>query len=383
MSQSLIEQAAKRPSMLPRKALKPSMSTSQPLAFNVIPSLDAIIENSPEKKPVRDALSAASLNRQRGFGAPSRMFLGGGMKARADGIFSRPALNPHVYSSTASGANGIKLSREFFKSEQPIQTKGIQEQENQGKSTTENTHDDDDASVDTSITSIATHQSSSSNSSVTTSNGETHPPQFSGNISIDTQDRLLKLQNMLTRMNRSENASGDASRRSRYKEYEVPLKDEQNSHAGSHATTTTTSLSTRTRRRSSSVPLNYAEDNLSRSTSRAHQSSARSQAAKAAGPSGPRRVSNILPSVRPDVEAAAGLPRTGRVAGLSASVSASDSNPTPAAVTRAEKLKKPPAPLKDVVAFVDVRTAEGDDAGKIFVEMLKGLGAKVCCFPFT
>lgn len=35
------------------------------------------------------------------------------------------------------------------------------------------------------------------------------------------------------------------------------------------------------------------------------------------------------------------------------------------------------APLKDVVAYVDVRTAEGDDASAVFVEMLKSLGARV------
>jgi hypothetical protein len=33
--------------------------------------------------------------------------------------------------------------------------------------------------------------------------------------------------------------------------------------------------------------------------------------------------------------------------------------------------------LKGVVAFVDVRTEDGDEANAIFVEMLKGLGARV------
>ncbi|KAI0783004.1 hypothetical protein C8Q75DRAFT_726757 [Abortiporus biennis] len=32
--------------------------------------------------------------------------------------------------------------------------------------------------------------------------------------------------------------------------------------------------------------------------------------------------------------------------------------------------------LKDCTIFVDVRTDEGDDAGSLFVDMLKGLGAK-------
>lgn len=35
--------------------------------------------------------------------------------------------------------------------------------------------------------------------------------------------------------------------------------------------------------------------------------------------------------------------------------------------------------FKGVVAFVDVRTADGEDASPIFVEMLKSLGARVNC----
>ena len=34
--------------------------------------------------------------------------------------------------------------------------------------------------------------------------------------------------------------------------------------------------------------------------------------------------------------------------------------------------------LKDCIIFVDVRTEDGDEAGGLFVEMLKGLGARVC-----
>jgi hypothetical protein len=33
--------------------------------------------------------------------------------------------------------------------------------------------------------------------------------------------------------------------------------------------------------------------------------------------------------------------------------------------------------LKSCTIFVDVRTDDGDDAGGLFVDMLKGLGAKV------
>ena len=34
--------------------------------------------------------------------------------------------------------------------------------------------------------------------------------------------------------------------------------------------------------------------------------------------------------------------------------------------------------LKDCIIFVDVRTEEGEDAGALFVDMLRGLGARVC-----
>lgn len=33
--------------------------------------------------------------------------------------------------------------------------------------------------------------------------------------------------------------------------------------------------------------------------------------------------------------------------------------------------------LKECIIFVDVRTDDGDDAGSLFVDMLKGLGARV------
>jgi hypothetical protein len=33
--------------------------------------------------------------------------------------------------------------------------------------------------------------------------------------------------------------------------------------------------------------------------------------------------------------------------------------------------------LKDCVIFVDVKTEDGEDAGSLFVDMLRGLGAKV------
>jgi hypothetical protein len=41
----------------------------------------------------------------------------------------------------------------------------------------------------------------------------------------------------------------------------------------------------------------------------------------------------------------------------------------------------PNAPLRSCVIFVDVRTAQGEDAGSLFIDMLRGLGAKVGFHP--
>ncbi|EUC62480.1 PTCB-BRCT domain protein [Rhizoctonia solani AG-3 Rhs1AP] len=41
----------------------------------------------------------------------------------------------------------------------------------------------------------------------------------------------------------------------------------------------------------------------------------------------------------------------------------------------------PNAPLRACVIFVDVRTADGEDAGSLFVDMLRGLGAKIVSRP--
>lgn len=37
--------------------------------------------------------------------------------------------------------------------------------------------------------------------------------------------------------------------------------------------------------------------------------------------------------------------------------------------------------LKDCIIFVDVRTEEGEDAAALFIDMLRGLGARVSLWP--
>lgn len=61
-----------------------------------------------------------------------------------------------------------------------------------------------------------------------------------------------------------------------------------------------------------------------------------------------------------------------------AHVSRLGTTPGASSVTKQSSLKV----LKSCTIFVDVRTDDGDDAGGLFVDMLRGLGAKVCTFFF-
>lgn len=54
------------------------------------------------------------------------------------------------------------------------------------------------------------------------------------------------------------------------------------------------------------------------------------------------------------------------------------SSPPPASVGPSTSASSVPLEiLKDCVIFVDVKTEDGEDAGSLFVDMLRGLGAKV------
>jgi hypothetical protein len=53
------------------------------------------------------------------------------------------------------------------------------------------------------------------------------------------------------------------------------------------------------------------------------------------------------------------------------------SSPAAAAGPSTQASSVPLDILKDCVIFVDVKTEDGEDAGSLFVDMLKGLGAKV------
>ncbi|KAG0152155.1 hypothetical protein CROQUDRAFT_650235 [Cronartium quercuum f. sp. fusiforme G11] len=299
-------QIPKRPSMLPRRTVKASQSSSSTSPM----SLDAIVENSPAKPVVRDALGAGSLNLSRGHNVPPKVIFTGGIKAKAIEFYNRQ----HAFLQKPAPESQPLMTKDVPKLVAASVTTPVAEDV-----------EDDGGAADVSANSFMSNQSVESTSTTT-----------SANISQDTQDRLLKLQAMLTRMNvpRTEKPA--------YEEYEVPLKDSEDSEdRGVRAT--------RSRRRS--VSVGAPSHTGSRLKSRASASGLRNAS---------RRESSILPSA--EIE--------GRGAGPS----------------RAEDRLKKVLPLKDVVALVDVRTAEGDEAGRVFVEMLRGLGAKVPTrptFPLT
>ncbi|GAA5907610.1 hypothetical protein JCM5296_007202 [Sporobolomyces johnsonii] len=214
--------------------------------------------------------------------------------------------------------------------------------------------------------------------------------------SEETAKRLANLQSMLSRLqmprqstggggvsaaeSRRVSAEGIAGTGSR--DYEVPIAPPAESGparkvarrtslpvASSSSSSTTTSTATGYRRRSSAasrpiggiINTGSAAGPLSQSTS----SSSAGPSVTSTRPAARRISSSFLPS----------------------NASSSFSFDQPAASTSAaglaESVGKPKSAnvLQGVVAFVDVRTAEGDDSGMIFVDMLKGMGARVTTRP--
>lgn len=80
------------------------------------------------------------------------------------------------------------------------------------------------------------------------------------------------------------------------------------------------------------------------------------------------------PTIHQDLASKKEIQAPRRTSVLSSSVSTA----TISAISEGEVSSKPRNNvLKGVVAYVDVRTLEGDDAGMIFVDMLKSMGARV------
>lgn len=113
----------------------------------------------------------------------------------------------------------------------------------------------------------------------------------------------------------------------------------------------------------STPPPNKASGSKSKATERSQPSSQSTRSGlrsgshpDAVGPRGTSKAPSKSQAIDP------------RVSRLSSNAAASSST------TKPSSLKV----LKSCTIFVDVRTDDGDDAGGLFVDMLKGLGAKVC-----
>ncbi|KAL7413104.1 hypothetical protein BDY24DRAFT_340990 [Mrakia frigida] len=92
-----------------------------------------------------------------------------------------------------------------------------------------------------------------------------------------------------------------------------------------------------------------------------------------------RRLSSILPSSSNRRDSSSSSEGDSSFTG---GVSLTSSKSTGSVGSLAHQIDKDGAKaLSGVVAFVDVRTAEGDEAGGMFVEILRGLGAKVLVRP--
>ncbi|BGP02184.1 BRCT domain-containing protein [Rhodotorula toruloides] len=203
--------------------------------------------------------------------------------------------------------------------------------------------------------------------------------------SEETARRLANLQNMLSRLQMPKPAAGPALRRLSDGAValagvgEVPLPPPSTGEIGS-----------RTARRASRVPLitpvpsasapniHIAPQLPSTSISRRRSSIAPPRAPSSGGNLGDTSAlstASAPASSRPATARRLSVSTTLPTAGASSSFSLGSS--APPAGQRKDKA------LQGVVAFVDVRTAEGDDSGMIFVDMLKGLGARVTTRPST
>ncbi|GAA5920361.1 hypothetical protein JCM1841_005586 [Sporobolomyces salmonicolor] len=216
--------------------------------------------------------------------------------------------------------------------------------------------------------------------------------------SEETAKRLANLQSMLSRLqmprqstgggggstagSRRVSAEGIAGTGSR--DYLVPIAPPAESGparkvarrtslpVASSSNSGTTTITATGQRRRSSVASRSIGGIINTGSTSGPLSQSTSSASASAGP--------FVPSTRPAAR---------RISSsfLPSNASSSFSFDQPAASTSgaglAESVGKPKSAnvLQGVVAFVDVRTAEGDDSGMIFVDMLKGMGARVTTRP--
>ena len=126
-------------------------------------------------------------------------------------------------------------------------------------------------------------------------------------------------------------------------------------------------------RRHASRRASYVMHNLSQSLSALPDSPPKR---KEKGPMGPPPVPGTRTGLR---SASSTVPAPSKDAQGKTTPGASDKNKQETNGSGGSGRKKPPVfkILKNCVVFVDVRTDDGDEAGGLFVDMLKGLGARV------
>jgi len=176
--------------------------------------------------------------------------------------------------------------------------------------------------------------------------------------SEETAKRLANLQNMLSRLQMPRKSVGASSRRNSIDEGNSSIVSTADSSRGQdqiggiRKTSLPIASSSQRRMPSSSRPVGGIVN-----------TSSSSRPSSSSNPSSRRISSSFLPSQSFDMSSMSDF-----------------SMISDASVVDEPTIKAPGGPssvLYGVVAFVDVRTGEGDDSGMIFVDMLKNMGARV------
>ncbi|GAA5897517.1 BRCT domain-containing protein [Sporobolomyces salmoneus] len=203
--------------------------------------------------------------------------------------------------------------------------------------------------------------------------------------SEDTAKRLANLQNMLSRLQMPrKSVGGTISRRTSIESANSSILEGDESELGGGGGD---ALISSARQRGPSVsrlpsarPRGGIVDTSSTSSSfRGSRSISRppsSTSTTSAGPSARRISSSFLPSQSFDLSCSSSINPS--------ELSMLDNDEASRTETFSESTIKVPqtkSVLNGVVAFVDVRTGEGDDSGMIFCDMLKGMGARVTSRP--
>ncbi|KAG9077860.1 hypothetical protein FRC06_008658 [Ceratobasidium sp. 370] len=100
-----------------------------------------------------------------------------------------------------------------------------------------------------------------------------------------------------------------------------------------------------------------------------------------AGESGKGLKSSVGPGASKPTSATVAAPSKGKGKAKDGDASQNEDDADYEVGKKGKAKDDPNAPLRSCVIFVDVRTAEGEDAGSLFIDMLRELGAKVVSKP--